>query len=299
MKKYCFTFVLLCILVLTGCNGLGGENKAQMDVDVGRSSSSMQEEAYDSASPQSPNIENEDKKTPFPRKIIRNAEISLEVKEPADVSSVIEKKVEELNGWIVESNTRGDDVSVNVDLKVRIPASELNMFMDWIKELGKVHYSRIYSDEITLEYYDTQARLENAKKQKEQYLKILKTATTIEEVLQVQSYIDSVQERIDSASRQMEVWNLQVDHSMVRITLSQSPRTIQLKEDPTWDVMSFKEIGKRFRNSFVQFFSGLFNFIIEFLVQILTIYLWVALIIWGVWVGIRKLLQLRRRNKSK
>jgi hypothetical protein len=299
MKKYCITFVLLCILILSGCNGFGSENKAQMDIDFGRETSSKQEEAYDSASPQSPTPENESGKTPFPKKIIRNAEISLEVKEPTDVSSAIEKKVEELNGWIVESNTRGDDISVNVDLKVRIPASELIMFIEWVKDLGKVHYSRVYSDEITLEYYDTQARLENAKKQKEQYLEILKKATTIEEVLQVQSYIDSVQERIDSASRQMEVWNLQVEHSMVRVTLSQSPRTIQLKEDPTWDVMSSKEIGKRFRNSFIQFFSGLFNFIIEFLVQVLTIYLWIALIIWGVWVGIRKLLQLRRRNKSK
>lgn len=299
MKKYCITFVLLCILILSGCNGFGSDNKAQMDIDLGRGTSSKQEEAYDSALPQSPNLENESEKTPFPRKIIRNAEISLEVKEPTEVSSAIEKKVEELNGWIVESNTRGDDVSVNVDLKVRIPALELNMFIQWVKELGKVHYSRVYSDEITLEYYDTQARLENAKKQKEQYLEILKKATTIEEVLQVQSYIDSVQERIDSASRQMEVWNLQVDHSMVRITLSQSPRTIQLKEDPTWDIMSFKEIGKRFRNNFIQFFSGLYNFIIEFLVQVLTIYLWIALIIWGVWVGIRKLLQLRRRSKSK
>jgi hypothetical protein len=298
MKKFVISFVLLSILLLTGCNGFGSENTAQQDIGYEKGAATKQETARDSFS-EAPLGEENDVETPYPRKIIKNAEISLEVKEPKDISKTIQTRVEELDGWVVESNTRGDDIHVNVDLKVRIPASEIIPFVDWLKELGKVHYSRIYSDEITLEYYNMQARLENAKKQKEQYLEIMKKATTIEEVLQVQSYLDSVQDRIDSGTRQMEVWNLQVDHSMVSVSLSQSPKTVKLNEDPTWDIMSVQEIGKRFRNSFVRFFSGLFSFLIELLVQIFTVYLWVALIIWGLWVGLRKLFANRRRNKSK
>ncbi|MDD4029442.1 MAG: DUF4349 domain-containing protein [Caldisericia bacterium] len=298
MKKFVISFVLVSILLLTGCNGFGGENTAQQDIGYDKGAMTKQEAFRDSSS-ESSNTETSDVETPYPRKIIKNAEISLEVKNPKDISKTIETRVQELDGWVVESNTRGDDVHVNVDLNVRIPASELTPFVDWLKELGKVHYSRIYSDEITLEYYNMQARLENAKKQKEQYLEILKKANTIEEVLQVQSYLDSVQDRIDSGTRQMEVWNLQVDHSMVSISLSQSPQTVKLNEDPTWDIMSLQDVGRRFRNSFVSFFNSFFGFLIELLVQIFSVYLWIALLIWGLWVGIRKLFQIRHRKKTK
>ncbi len=301
MKKQMFIVLLLLVVFLSGC-GVATNDKmvSESRMDAGMSSQKANySEEMEMASPDA-TTDSTSEDVKFPRKIIRNANLSFEVKDPNKTANAIETQVKQINGWIVESSISGNEQNTSVEMEVRIPAEELDPFIIWLKEEdGKLLHSRIYSDEITMEYYDVQARLGNARNQKLQYLEIMKKANTVEEVLQVQSYIDSVQERIESLSRQMEVWDLQVDFSKVYICLSQSPRIATGSKDPAWSFLSWGELGHRFRNGFVVFFNGLIVFLQEFFIQFFTIYLWIILILWGLWAIIRSILRSQKKKAKK
>ncbi|MCK5848458.1 MAG: DUF4349 domain-containing protein [Caldisericia bacterium] len=301
MKKYCLLLLLVMLLFTAGC-GINESQSIVLESDSIRKSVSRNDQLSGGieASP-TYNEEKGDKAaendTKIERKIIRNANVSLEVENPVESLSEIELKIKTLNGWLVESSSSGYENNSSAEIQVRIPEEELDEFLVWIDSIGKISYKRLYADEITLEYYDYQARLENARNQKQQYLEIMGKANNVKDVLEVQNHIDMVQERIDSYARRIEVWNIQVANSLVAIDLYQSSRAVVTSKDPEWNPLTLKEMNKRLRNGLVSFFNGLTVFLQGALILFLTVFIWIFLLLWLIWIIIKKVKKNKKRKK--
>ena len=96
------------------------------------------------------------------RKIVRQAELELEVSNPGSVQTALERLAEEHGGYVVSAardTENGSAVDLRVTLVVRVPQAELTATITELKRMGRGTGSeRITSDDVTDEYVDLVAR---------------------------------------------------------------------------------------------------------------------------------------------
>jgi len=145
------------------------------------------------------------------RKIIRQAELELQVAAPGTTQTTIERLAEQHGGYVVSAVRNidnGSAVDVNVTVTVRVPQAELMSTIAAVKQLGRgIGSERITSDDVTDEYVDLAARAASQKQLEQQYLELLKRALTIKDAMEVQRALADVRveiERMEGRERLLE-----------------------------------------------------------------------------------------------
>ena len=182
------------------------------------------------------------------RKIVYNANMTITADDPELVLNNLIAKAESLGGYVSGSYTRTDDLGATVSTAtLKVPASQLDDLVTAAKAAGKVDEYQLNSDDISLSYYDMQARLDNAKAEEQQLLEILAQCKTIEEILAVRQSLTQVRADIESYTGQMRLWDNLVSYATLNLTINRTPKTavegetelIQLwKASDTWNRMS-------------------------------------------------------------
>lgn len=147
------------------------------------------------------------------RMVIKNANLSIIVKDPGEAMEAITRMAEEMGGFVVSANlykTRsqsGAEVPRG-SITVRVPAGKLNDALKEIKGLSKQppENESIDSKDITSEYTDLESRLRNLKDTEEQLRKIMDDAFTTEDVLKVYNQLTQVREQIEVIEGQMKYY---------------------------------------------------------------------------------------------
>lgn len=133
------------------------------------------------------------------RKIIYNASLTLETRDPDGVYAFVMEYVKEQNGYVSSSRRWVDgDERLHIQMRLRLPAPVLEAVVAAIGGLGKVVENSLTGRDVTEEYYDLEARLKNKKRQEERYVEILQVAKTVEEVLQVERELERIRGDIES-----------------------------------------------------------------------------------------------------
>jgi hypothetical protein len=135
------------------------------------------------------------------RKVVRQAELELEVAAPGASQTAIERLAEQHGGYVVSAARDTDHdsaVDVRVTLVVRVPEAELTRTIAELKRLGRgVGSEHITSDDVTDEYIDLTARISSQQKLEQQYLEILKRAATVKDAMDVQKELADVRTEIE------------------------------------------------------------------------------------------------------
>ncbi len=149
---------------------------------------------------------------PLPNKVIYDGSAELEAKYPGQAMRAVEQEIRRLGGYVASSSIqRGEEAGDDwVEMELKIPAEQLEGMEAFLGSLGTVTDYAMQSEDVTNQYYDAQARLENAKTQRDAYLEMLEQAKTVEDALKVQEALDSVQERIEVLEGQLKLWDHQV-----------------------------------------------------------------------------------------
>jgi Domain of unknown function (DUF4349) len=183
ISKAC-TVLVLALLGLYGCKA--GEAPASGAAATPAASAKSTQDAAPSA-----------------RKVIRKAELSLEVASAARAQVEV-ARIAERNGGYVASTTRNvtaesaERSTSGVNLTLRVPAEKLSSVLEQVKRLGTgAETERISSEDATDEYVDLEARIENQRRLEQQFLEILKTARTVSDALNVQRELAGVRTDID------------------------------------------------------------------------------------------------------
>jgi len=135
------------------------------------------------------------------RKIVRQAELELEVPSPSTAQTAIERMAEQHGGYVVSAARDTDhetSVDIRVNLVVRVPQAELTATLAELKRLGRgIGSERITSDDVTDEYIDLSARIQSQQGLEQQYLEILKRAATVKDAMDVQKQLAEVRAEIE------------------------------------------------------------------------------------------------------
>lgn len=138
------------------------------------------------------------------RKIIKNAELTLEVTSPNDAQRSVASIAESHGGFVVTSETKlleNRDPSkrtVEVKLIVRVPANQFDAAIASIEKLStNVIHRGISGSDVTEEFIDLEARIRTQKALELQFIEIMKQSGNITDALEVQRQIAGVRTEIE------------------------------------------------------------------------------------------------------
>jgi hypothetical protein len=150
------------------------------------------------------------------QKIIRNGQLSVEVEDLDGAASIVRESVKSRGGRI-ESAARFSDERVH--MRIRVPAEGLDSTIADASALGRVLSRMISENDVTTRYIDTEARLKTRLALRDRLNTLLETATTVEDVLNIERELARVQGEIDAMQGQLDYLDRQVSESTLDLTL--------------------------------------------------------------------------------
>jgi hypothetical protein len=148
------------------------------------------------------------------RKIIRNAEITIEVPSTTDAQHQVTSIAETHGGFVVTSEAKqresNDPAQRTLDIKlvVRVPSNQFGRAFDEIKKLaGNTPSENVTSQDVTEDFIDLEARIKTQKALEVQFLEIMRQANKISDALEVQRQIAEVRtdiEKLEGRKRFLE-----------------------------------------------------------------------------------------------
>jgi len=230
--------------------------------------------------------------TGFERKIVRNASIGLEVVDVAAAYDQILAYAQARQGYETMRNEQKSEDWLVLYATIKIKPEELDGLIDYASTLGNALRTEISTDDITTNYYDTQTRLKTMEKSLERYTEFLDRAETIEEVLQVQSYINQLTVEIESMKGMLRVWDSMLAESTVNFEIRQIDDPVQIKKEITWSALSWADMAYLMRSGLTRISNGFVTVLQWFLIVVVAAspLLVIGLIVLWIW---------RRRRHKK
>ena len=162
----------------------------------------------------------------FDRKIIRNANLTVEVASATDSQRKIVSIAESHQGFVVTSEATqraaGDSTKaeITVNLVVRVPAAQFNQVMEEIRAVGaRVIQEKVTGQDVTEEFMDLDARIKNQKALEAQFIDIMKRAGKVDDALTVQRELAEVRTEIEKLEGRRRFLENQSSLSTINVTL--------------------------------------------------------------------------------
>jgi hypothetical protein len=164
------------------------------------------------------------------RKVIRNADLQLETANPEEAQQKISSIAESKGGYVVESNQSTSDLQIKkrdtVTMSLRVPADRFQSALDEIRSTADtVIMETVKGEDVTEEFIDVEARLKAQKALEQQYLEIMKRASSVEDALYVQGELAEVRGEIEKVEGRKRYLENQSSLSTIKIKL-QTPAAI-------------------------------------------------------------------------
>ena len=209
------------------------------------------------------------------RKLIYQANLSIEVEDHKQAYAGVQELVAKYGGYISEDQFQTSSYNHHRLLVIRVPVEQyFALLTDLEGVAAKVKEKQAYASDVTEEWVDIEARLKNKRAAEERYLEILKKAKTIEEILQVEDKLRRVREEIEAKEGRLKYLRDRVAISTIRLTIDQP---IEYSYEPEERPGFFA----RLLTSLDHGWSGLLSFILG-LSTLWPLWIIIALIVYGI-----------------
>ncbi len=230
---------------------------------------------------------------PVERKIIRNADLSLESDEPEVAQQKIATIAQQKGGFVIQSTQRGTDVTSvkrdTVTMSIRVPSEKFNESLDEIrKTASRVVLETVSGQDVTEEFIDIEARLKAKKALEEQFLEIMKRSNSVADALNVQREISNVRSEIEQIEGRKRFLENQSSLSMIKVSL-QTPNAIS---------GSSKGFIYRLTDSVSNGLDVALSFVLLFISAIIAIVPFLLLVVLPIVLVIRYFLKWSRTRKQ-
>jgi hypothetical protein len=300
MKSPKVLFLVLSFFLLAGCGRLGSASKSARVSDARSNNESYAQPSE--AKDQNPSTaqvslkqadQSQSMAEAMNRKILRDAELTLEVGTPAEVQRKITAIAETLGGFVVTSESKqrqtGEGKQVlEVNLVVRVPATQFGSALDQIRgTASRIIQEKITGQDVTEEFIDLEARIKTQKALESQFLEIMKQAHKVEDALEVQRQTAEVRTEIEKLEGRKRFLENRASLSTITINL-QSPAGI---------VVNTSGFGRDIHEAVVDSVDiarEIVLFLIRFVIVMIPIF--ILLILPG-WLILRYVLRRIRKNQ--
>lgn len=280
MKSFKILLIGLLITLMTGCGSFDSRSRLESQRGSADSVSEPKLEGAKDSEMQRVSLKQADQSQSMAeamdRKIIRNADLTLEVTAPTDAQRKITSIAESLGGFVVTSESKqresGDPAKqeLEITLVVRIPGLQFGSALEQIRSAGnRVIQEKITGQDVTEEFIDLEARIKTQKALELQFLEIMKQANKVADALEVQRQIAEVRTEIERLEGRKRFLENRASLSTISVIL-RSPTTI----------VSTTGFGRNVREAVVDSVSvagAIILFLIRFLIVMIPIFVLIIL----------------------
>ncbi len=239
------------------------------------------------------------------RMVIRSGNISVNV-ENVDKATVDIRQLTESSGGYVE-NSQIDNITVPqpynpngspgakevtekyANMTLRVPEAKFEVAFNSIKGMGKLISENMSGSDITSEYVDTEARVDNLKIQEQSLKQLMTKANNVDEILKIESELNRVRTDIDIKSGNLKNWDNLVKLSTIYIYMKElKPEELKNVDMPGMWEKAYRGFIKAI-NSIV---TGLENIVITLITA--TPYLIIAVILAAIGIVVIKRVKLKK-----
>lgn len=160
------------------------------------------------------------------RLVIKNANLALVVKNPAESVSAISQLAEAMGGFVVGSNTYQASVDslgnkiMQGYITIRVPAEKLSEALTQLKGMAvTVNSENISGEDVTAQYTDLESQLTNLEAAEAQLQAIMDGASKTEDVLNVYNQLVNIRGQIEMVKGQMKYYRESAAMSLISIDL--------------------------------------------------------------------------------
>jgi len=303
MKKRNIIALLVSVLLLLGLVGCGASAKAEDSMEIAPDYDYMEngygavadgmvkEEASESGTTNAALPEN--------RKLIQTVNMNVETEDLDGVLQQIDERIAQLGGYVESSNVYngsayGASRYRSASMTVRIPAKDLNAFVDRVGEVTNIVSSRKTVDDVTLSYVATESRMKALQTEEARLLELLAQAETMEDLLTVESRLTDVRTELEEVTSALRVFDNQVDYATIHLEIEEVKEYTEVREPET--------VWQRIGAGFTKSLKGVGNFLKElfvFLIVASPYLVLVGVIALGVFLIVMGSIRRRRRKRAK
>jgi len=208
--------------------------------------------------------------------IIRTAELALITKDFDNARSAVEAILKRHRGYVGELKVGGSPGSGRgLTATLRVPADQLDATITDLKTLGRVETESQSGQDVTLQYFDLQARLENARNTEQRLTDLLRQRTgKLSDVLEVEQEVARVRGEIEQMEAERKTMSNQVSYATLNVTIAEDYKAqLQVVPPSTWTRLSNAAVAG-YKNM-VDGMVGLALFLLE---NIPSLLFWAALL---------------------
>jgi len=212
------------------------------------------------------------------RKIIRNADITIEVPSPTDAQHRVTSIAEAHSGFVLTSEAKqresNDPAQRTLDIKlvVRVPSNQFGTAFDEIKRLAaNTPEEQVKSQDVTEDFIDLEARIKTQKALEVQFLEIMRQATKIADALEVQRQIAEVRTDIEQLEGRRRFLENRSSLSTINVNI-QAPKPVI-----TVTQTGFRHSLREAVSDSVSMASDMVLFFARFLIMMVPVFLFLLL----------------------
>ncbi len=298
MKKQ-FILIVTALLVASLLFGCGGKGNGAIAGDIadgafgGILSDSIEHSKHEPGESETDSASGSTQAPVTSQKLVRKVWLNAETEDLDGLLSQVQQRLAELGGYVenreVFTGSKKTNRSRSASLTVRIPAQQLDGFVEHVTENANITSSNETADDITLSYVATQSRITALETEHARLLELLAKAETMEDLLKIESRLTDVRTELEEVTSQLRLYDNLVDYATVYLNISEVKEyTVTEEPETVWD-----RIGTGFMQSLENlgtFFTELFVFIVVALPYLIPI---------GIILTVGILLALKRKKKQK
>lgn len=231
MKRTQFFALLLALAVLmTACGGAASESRAPAE-DMVYAEVENAKGQYDGLSTTTAAGSSIAQTN---RKLIKTVNLNAETEHFDDLMTALEEQIVSLGGYVESRESRGQR-SRYCSMTIRIPAQNLGSFVGYVTENANVLRSSETTEDITLQYVDTEAKVTALETEQARLLELLESAQNLTEVLEIEARLSDVTYELERYASQMRTYDNLVDYATVHLSVDEVEVLTPVEEPTVWE----------------------------------------------------------------
>jgi hypothetical protein len=156
------------------------------------------------------------------RLIIRTANMSLVVSNTEEAMATISQMAEENGGWVVNSSVfQYNENAKTGNITFRVPSSGFNSALEALRNMAvEVRNESTSGQDVTEEFVDVSARLENLEATADRVRAFLDDAETVEEALAVNQELSRLESDIEAMKGRLQYLSQSASFSTITVDLT-------------------------------------------------------------------------------
>lgn len=259
MKRRLMALVLTVLMIASLLAGCGGS--AMMDNAAPQEMYAEMEEAkglYDGAtgSVTTSSAQSSD------QKLVKRVNMNVETENLDELLEHINEKIAQLNGYVEEQQLNNGSAysshrSRSANMTIRIPADQLDGFVEQVKGVSNVTSYNQSTENVTLSYVATESRMKALQTEEERLLELLSKAENMSDLLEIEARLTDVRYELEKTTSQLRVLQNQVDYATVRLYITQVTVFTEVEPQTVW-----QRIGTGFRSNLKEIGEDLVDFFV-------------------------------------